>query len=729
MAATVPTMYALGLWLGGDIVGLFTSFGTFACLGFADFGGPPLARARAYALLVAAGAAIIVAGTLASLAVVPAVLTVAVLGFAIEFVAVFGGYWSAASRALLVVLVLAVLVGDSVTGLDDRLVGWVAAGAASTVVALVVLPAHERRRFRARTAEVCDLLAEAVEAADPGAAGEAVTRAHTLVTDVRAAYLATPLRPAGPTDRDQAIVRLIDALGYATERARHAVELGDGQPGSPFGAPPLRAALATTLARSATALHGDGPAGSAPAGLREALAALDRARATERAQFETPVAGDAPEPSDAAVRVADLDRAFPARVLSLMALDVGANALVVAGAGIDPETLTPLVVARPTIAPRQRARRLVATHLSLRSACCRASIRMGLALAAAVAIARNVDVAHPFWVALGVLVVLRSSAPSTAVTALDALAGTLVGFALVALITATVGDELWALWPVLVIAVFLAAYTPVAVHREALQLVGGQAAFTLFVVALFNILEPAGWHTGLVRLEDVAIGASVGIGVGLLVWPRGARTALRRALADHLGSVATYVEGAYGALVGARPARDAAALHRAVIDARRRTDDAYGQALAERHAHGRELATSTRLTGLAITAELGGQIVWAAPETMATPPPGGPAAQALAGDARTVVGELEALARGLTDPATAQANTGPDAEVGSAVFRAAARELAGTGATPLEPPLEPQALLALVWSSDWLRVLDHRAAVLRRPAAELGVALDRPWWR
>ena len=50
----------------------------------------------------------------------------------------------------------------------------------------------------------------------------------------------------------------------------------------------------------------------------------------------------------------------------------------------------------------------------------------------------------------------------------------------------------------------------------------GQAAFTVTVLIIFNILQPAGWSLGLVRIEDVALGCAVSLVVGLLLWPRGA---------------------------------------------------------------------------------------------------------------------------------------------------------------------------------------------------------------
>ena len=47
-------------------------------------------------------------------------------------------------------------------------------------------------------------------------------------------------------------------------------------------------------------------------------------------------------------------------------------------------------------------------------------------------------------------------------------------------------------------------------------------AFTLVVLVLFNLLAAGGWRVGLVRVEDVAIGAGVSLLVGVLIWPRGA---------------------------------------------------------------------------------------------------------------------------------------------------------------------------------------------------------------
>ena len=60
----------------------------------------------------------------------------------------------------------------------------------------------------------------------------------------------------------------------------------------------------------------------------------------------------------------------------------------------------------------------------------------------------------------------------------------------------------------------------------------GQAAFTVMVVILFNIIEPVGWTVGLVRIEDIALGCAAGLISGVLLWPRGAAAQIRGALAD-----------------------------------------------------------------------------------------------------------------------------------------------------------------------------------------------------
>ena len=84
---------------------------------------------------------------------------------------------------------------------------------------------------------------------------------------------------------------------------------------------------------------------------------------------------------------------------------------------------------------------------------------------------------------LGTLSVLRTSAVATGATAWRALAGTVVGFAIGAALLAAIGTGPVALWVVLPVAVLIASYAP----GTAAFLVG-QAAFTITIVVLFNLL-------------------------------------------------------------------------------------------------------------------------------------------------------------------------------------------------------------------------------------------------
>jgi hypothetical protein len=82
----------------------------------------------------------------------------------------------------------------------------------------------------------------------------------------------------------------------------------------------------------------------------------------------------------------------------------------------------------------------------------------------------------------------------------------------------------------------VAAYAP-----GTLPFTFGQAAFTIVIVVLFNLLVPAGWKVGLLRIEDVAIGCAVSLVVGVLFWPRGAASVVGDDLADAFRVGAAYL--------------------------------------------------------------------------------------------------------------------------------------------------------------------------------------------
>jgi uncharacterized membrane protein YccC len=279
--------------------------------------------------------------------------------------------------------------------------------------------------------------------------------------------------------------------------------------------------------------------------------------------------------------------AFHAQAIALVVRNIVADTLI-ATRRADPETIAARrrgwYGAQPegTAAERRAASisgamGVLTRHASFRSVWFLNSLRGSLALAAAVLVADLSSVQHGFWVVLGTLSVLRTNAASTESTALRALGGTVLGFVLGALLLLGIGTSTPALWAALPIALAVAAYAP-----GALPFTFGQAAFTVVVLVLFNLLAPADWRVGLLRIEDVAIGCLVSLVVGVLFWPRGAASVVGDDLADAFRRGADYLTQAVDWALGTRhEPPDAGA---AAVTAGIRLDEALRGFLAEQGA-------------------------------------------------------------------------------------------------------------------------------------------------
>jgi hypothetical protein len=223
-----------------------------------------------------------------------------------------------------------------------------------------------------------------------------------------------------------------------------------------------------------------------------------------------------------------------------------------------------------------------AAHVERHSVRLHNSLRGAAGLGLAVLVAQLTGVQHSFWVILGALAVLRSNALSTGQNVLRGLLGTAVGFAVGGVLVVLIGTNTTVLWLLLPLAVLLAGLAPAAISFAA-----GQAAFTLTLLILYNIIAPAGWQVGLVRIEDVALGGGVSLVVGLLLWPRGAGAALGTALAGAYTDSAHYLARAVEYGMGrcdrgspTLPPPTAEATRAAA--ASRRLDDTFRGYLAER---------------------------------------------------------------------------------------------------------------------------------------------------
>jgi uncharacterized membrane protein YccC len=609
-AVVVPAIFAIARAVTSNAqVPLFASFGSFALMLFVSIPGTRQDKLRHYLALIVAGALLIVVGTLCSTQDVLAVCGMAVAAFVVLFAGVVSPTAALGSTYLLLAFVLAVNVPAPPGQIPARLAGWALAAAAAVPVVLLVWarPWHDTRR--AALARALRRLADLVQA---HAEGHRDTPAHDAaekaVRELGKDFAATPYPPAGLAPSQVAVAKMLSRVQWAGSLAVVGPDHVDLVLNSPT-ARELNTATAQVL-RCASAAIGPTAEGHVPgrpvgAELTAAIAELHQDRraslrwAVDRLVNQVTVGSGAPEPeahekaSDSAL--AFVDPTFRARSLGLATEEIGALALEAAGFDVPPEQDTvPLRPAGRAAGLRALWQRMAA-HLTVRSVWLDNSLRGAAALAVAVAVARLTGVPHAFWVALGTISVLRSNALGTGATALRAVAGTVLGFAIGTAIMLGVGAHTDALWFLLPLAVLFAGAAPAVISFTA-----GQAGFTIMVIILFNILVPAGWKVGLVRLEDVVLGCVVSVVVGLLFWPRGATAAFGRALSDAYRTGSRALVTAVDRLVS--PGLDAPTQQAdsESMASYHRLEEAYRQFLAERGAKAISLSTATHLfTGAA----------------------------------------------------------------------------------------------------------------------------------
>jgi hypothetical protein len=318
------------------------------------------------------------------------------------------------------------------------------------------------------------------------------------------------------------------------------------------------------------------------------VAALEAdVRALTEAETAAPSSSGPPvEPGNGESIAGTLDPGFHARALGIATELVADSALEAAGAEAVSDRRLGMA---DESAPQALAHRVL-SHLSFRSVWFRNALRGAVGLALAVAVVEVTNVSHGFWVVLGTMSVLRSSALGTGATALRAIGGTAVGFIAGSVIMIGLADHSVFLWVVLPLAVLLSGMAPSMISFAA-----GQAAFTLVVIILFNIIQPVGWKVGLTRIEDVAIGCGVSIVVGILFWPRGATAALGRALSAAFVASSAYLTDAVGRLTVTSRHVDTDTSQQASHRAYLICDDAFRQFFAERGAKVVSVETISRL--------------------------------------------------------------------------------------------------------------------------------------
>jgi len=711
----VPSLFALTFEVIGDLqMALFAVFGAFATLVLASFGGTRRDKLIAHLGLALVGSVVLTIGTAVSgTAWLAAVVTIPV-AFGIFFAGAAGPNAASGVTAALLLYVLPVATPSAIGTIPSRLAGWWLAAVVGTAAVLLLSPKTPGDRLRAAAAACAAALADHLAAA----ARDEATPAHLEASraakyELADQFAGTPYRPTGLATADQALASVVELLEWCTTLVSDALDGHLDLSQAAQADRDLLGADAALLRDVAALLQGQDA--------QPDFDGLERARAASVAHQR----GHSGDP--AGLRLCT-KHAFHAQAIAVAVRALAADTLI-ATRRASPEVIAAQRRAwfgeQAADAPAEgrlgglaSAAGLLATHASFRSTWLRNSLRGAVGLALAVAVADVLSVQHAFWVVLGTLSVLRTNAASTGATALRALAGTVIGFAVGAALLLAIGSGSTALWIALPIAVLIASYAPGTAPFAV-----GQAAFTVTVLVLFNLLAPAGWTVGLLRVEDVAVGCLVSLVVGALFWPRGASGIVGDDLADAYRDGGAYLTQAVDWALGLRGRAPESA--GATAAAGLRLDDAVRGYLAEQGS--KRLAKEDlwllvvssmrlRLTAYSL-ASLRHRGESSHPQAPGHPDGGRVALRRLAGELDDF---YERIAVQVGRPAH---GTPPPAEVPVlAGIRAAAQSGGDGGPVAVYHPNE-------LWVSEHLHHLAQHVAAVPVPAQHVAELRRTPWWR
>ncbi|MCW3839899.1 FUSC family protein [Micromonospora yasonensis] len=710
-ALVLPGLFAFGRYVvGNQSFATFTVFGGFALLIMSDFGGTRRERARSYLLATTAGAVLVAVGTVVARSAVAVPLVMFAVALVTTFLAaVVGGHVGTARLGLLLSFVLTVTLPPAAGQIPVRVAGWVFAGVVATVAGLLLLPRAGPVALTRAAAEACRAVADlvAVVARDPGDPELSRFRdvAATAVGTARERYADTASRAVGSRRRLHAYAELLGDLHLLVSVVRH-----------PLYRPYHLARRSTgTEGEMVEAVSGALRAGAATlegAAGEPDVAGLDRRRRAHQRALERWVRKllDRSAPAEQVLAALAVDHTL--RVLAYLSTSVAVNASAATGrrAGIGSGRSPTALDDQPA---RHRRLRWLASSAAPNSTALRDSLRAAVGLALSVWLAARLGLPHAFWVVLGTLQVLRTNALGTARSVARAIAGNVVGVLGGSALVIAAGGRPGPLWAVLPVAVFLSAYT-----ANSQRFLLSQAAFTLDLMIIFNLLAPVGWRLGLIRLADVGVGVAVSVVLSLVLWPYGARRQFVRSVAAYHRAAVDQLRRAFDQVLavdaGGRPSAPPAG-------PRIRAELALADYLSERPTGPLDVTSAVALlTGanyLVMAASLMRDAVrlsgYRADACRDLVEPVRSAQQAL-------LGGLARSADRLTDGRTPSFRpTVPD--LGAPVWTCL-RRWRGDEAVA-------GSAMALAVAAEWLRGIDQVGDDLAGPVDRAVVAAGRPWWR
>ncbi len=525
-------------------IATFAAFGGFATLVLSSFAGSWRDKLLAHLALAITGSVLLTIATTVSSSTVIAVIVTVPVTFAVFFAGITGPNAASGATGALLAYVLPAASAGTISMVPDRLIGWWLASVVGTAAVLLTSPRSAGgNQLGSAASKLATTLADELDAVLRGESPkDHLDAAMAAERELLGRFTATPYRPTGLAATDQALANCVDLLEWCTSLIADAVrerhDLTDASPADRE----LIAISSSVLRDTATLLAG----GDA----RPDIDGLERCRAEVLAQIQQSSSQTDGRP---AFRQA-AEISFHSNAVAVAVLGIAYETMIASGRA-DPAWLearrarwyTGGTAGARTVQRVSSVAAAAHTHASLRSVWFVNSIRGAVALAVAVGVADLTTVQHGFWVVLGTLSVLRTNASATGATALRALAGTAVGFVIGGALVVAIGSDQTALWVAFPFAVLVAAYSPGTAPFAV-----GQAAFTVMIAVLFNLIVPVGWKVGVVRIEDVALGCAVSVVIGTLFWPRGVSSVVGDDLADAFRTGAAYLTEAVQWAVGAR---------------------------------------------------------------------------------------------------------------------------------------------------------------------------------
>jgi uncharacterized membrane protein YccC len=556
-AVVATSAYVGGRYLLGSVpLAVFATFTGIALTGIANFGGALQGRAVALVTSTAVGVGLVAFGTMVSTSTPAASLAMLLVVTIVAFTAAFGGYFAAGTNAVILFFVVAAGSPAGAVEVPARCAGVALGGSIALLGAFLLWPERPELGTRHKLAQAAAALAGQLEDVARGQ-----TRSATLGLRLSIDSLAD--RPAAATEAERAELYLLNDLQRVDELARFER--------------PVSSEASTSLSRCAIRLQ-------------ESAAQLRGGRPAHPRNHGDGHPGPASWGSGAVV----------ASELTMAQLEMASSAaLAHAEVLVDPRHLR--IIDAVTVKtspgrlhspiPRWRAR--AKANLSLRSVHLQNSLRLGVGLAIARLVVGAIGLEHGFWVTFATLTVIKSNAAHTRANLMGALVGTSLGFVVATCLAWSLGANSDAYLVALPVAMFAAIYT-----NTAISFLAGQASFTVLIVVLFNLLQPQGWRVGVVRVEDVAVGALVALAVGVAIWPRGATGELADVVADLLDRAGGYFLAAVewpGAWANEGVHESAPPTRQPALDAAIRAENSFAQYLAEHGGGGTEPAAWAQL--------------------------------------------------------------------------------------------------------------------------------------